>query len=100
MNPIMTATLMMSFSSFFPMIYVRNPVKKAPAPNAIIARSNTIHKAKAKTLLMFVWFRPNPRQKSADTPPQASKANQGSVHKKKDGVEHLFVPSGINTESI
>ena len=58
-----------------------DPVKMAQAPKAITPRSKMIHRAKAKILLMFVWFRPFMRQRPAASPPQARIASHGNNHK-------------------
>jgi hypothetical protein len=96
----MTAALIISFNSFLPIIYVRNPVKNVPAPRAITDRSKTIHRAKAKILLILVWLRPNTKHKRADTPPHTKRVSHGNVQKKNFVVEHLLAPSGIKAESI
>jgi hypothetical protein len=49
---------------------------------------------------MFVWFKPFQRQRKADRPPHAKRANHGRVQKKKAQVEHLLTPCGNNGESI
>jgi hypothetical protein len=96
----MTAALIISFNSFLPMIYVRKPVKNAPAPSAIIERSKTIHRAKAKILLIFVWLRPRIKQRRPDITPHTNRASHGNVQKKNLVAEHRLAPSGIKAESI